>query len=197
MLGIINFFFLPSQNRAKSIFEENSTWKKLFICLFLSLLMALMIFSIVYVAPQITGKENVITSNIDWITVSSFIVKDPIWNIFTFWQGAPIVNNILFVVVGAFAFFATSIIIWGINSIFSRKTNFPNNILVCNIPLFCIIIAAFISWAHFIAFFDLVNENLKNEWVWWFITRIVVIFLLVWSVVLFINLRKWAIESEK
>ena len=111
MLGIINFFFLPSQNRAKSIFEENSTWKKLFICLFLSLLMALMIFSIVYVAPQITGKENVITSNIDWTTVYSFIVKDSIWNIFTFWQGAPIVNNILFVVVGAFAFFATSIII--------------------------------------------------------------------------------------
>ena len=108
MLGIINFFFLPSQSRAKSIFEENSTWKKLFICLFLSLLMALMIFSVVYVAPQITGKENVITNNIDWITVSSFIVKDPIWNIFTFWQGAPIVNNILFVVVGAFAFFATS-----------------------------------------------------------------------------------------
>jgi hypothetical protein len=27
--------------------------------------MALMIFSVVYVAPQITGKENVITNNID------------------------------------------------------------------------------------------------------------------------------------
>ena len=105
MLGIINFFFLPSQNRAKSIFEENSTWKKLFICLFLSLLMALMIFSIVYVAPQITGKENVITSNIDWTTVSSFIVKDSIWNIFTFWQGAPIVNNILFQLKNSHFFF--------------------------------------------------------------------------------------------
>jgi len=207
MLETLKFFFLPSSNQAKKIFEENSNWKKIFICVFLSLLMAIMLFIIIFFYPTIIEGENIVINPVDGSSFLAIIsIKDESWKIiFSAGSGAQAIQNILFIIMWTLIFFVASIFFWTFNFLISRviarwKSSFADNILVGNVWLFWLIFIAFLFWLYVILFLNttyissnfLASESFSEN-----ILQIFALFLFIWVIVLAVNMLRWAMKVWK
>ena len=194
MLETLKFFFLPSSNQAKKIFEENSNWKKIFICVFLSLLMAIMLFIIIFFYPTIIEGENIVINPVDGSSFLAIIsIKDESWKIiFSAGSGAQAIQNILFIIMWTLIFFVASIFFWTFNFLISRviarwKSSFADNILVGNVWLFWLIFIAFYISSNFLA-----SESFSEN-----ILQIFALFSFIWVIVLAVNMLRWAMKVWK
>ena len=113
MLETLKFFFLPSSNQAKKIFEENSNWKKIFICVFLSLLMAIMLFIIIFFYPTIIEGENIVINPVDGSSFLAIIsIKDESWKIlFSAGSGAQAIKYTFYNYVNSYIFCSINILL--------------------------------------------------------------------------------------